>query len=569
MTRAVLAMLVAAAIAGDPKYVRDFEFIAETVARDGAAIKTKKLDWEAIKKRFQPRFESCKDDVEHVKNVMELLATMRDSHTGVVRTSVKSDALPGKFDGLYGAGLWFGWDQGKLVLRGVMRNHPKAAELPPGSVLVAIGGEPAWLSMERERRRAAKYQGSSTDHSFFASLGNRLLPFGDRQTLEIELLTPELKSKKVEVARFGPGGKAFYPGEAFLPEGLAWAEGAVSTMTDSPFTKKLGFLAITGSMDERTVTAFDAAFDRLQGMDALLLDCRTMGGGSDDAAWKMNGRLHQKAADNGRHGKIQPTGSWQHAGPVVVLQSEMDVSSAETFLWAATETNRTISVGRPTGGWGIIPKRFDCPSGLVSFRLGVNDRPTPIKGVHTEGIGWPPDVLVPFGPEITARPDAEREIATEILRVLHAGVPFEDTRTAFRELFRGNVAAFRSFSKTAASKAKGFDGEKLAKLVLDDLKAELRMEKELLESDSSVPDALGASRRLAALSARAKAAGLQPLAAELDQAIKAAKAEVAAQEALMAMADPRFAASPEQQKAYLSKHGGTKTAKLVREVVWK
>src|SRR5436190_5538397 len=187
---------------------------------------------------------------------MELHATRPDSHTSVVQTSVKSDLLPGKFDGLYGAGLWFGWDQGKLVLRGVMKGHPKAAELPVGSVLVALGGEPAWLSMERERRRAAKYQGNSTDHSFFASLGNRLLPFDDRQSLEIEVLTPELKTRNVEVARWGPGGKAFYPGEAFLPEGLAWAEGAVSTMTETPFSKKVGFLAITGSMDERTVAAF-------------------------------------------------------------------------------------------------------------------------------------------------------------------------------------------------------------------------------------------------------------------------------------------------------------------------
>ena len=111
---------------------------------------------------------------------MELLATLRDSHTGVLDTKVKG-ALPGKFDGLYGAGIWFGWDQGKAVIRGVMQGHPKAAELPLGSVLVEIAGEPAWLALERERRRVAQFQGISSDHSFFASLGNRMLPFGDRR----------------------------------------------------------------------------------------------------------------------------------------------------------------------------------------------------------------------------------------------------------------------------------------------------------------------------------------------------------------------------------------------------
>ena len=32
----------------------------------------------------------------------------------------------------------------------------------------------------------------------------------------------------------------------------------------------------------------------------------------------------------------------------------------------------------------------------------MSDRATPLLDVHTEGVGWPPDVLVPFGPVISA-----------------------------------------------------------------------------------------------------------------------------------------------------------------------
>jgi hypothetical protein len=284
-------------------------------------------------------------------------------------------------------------------------------------------------------------------------------------------------------------------------------------------------------------------------------------------AWRMNGRFFGKGADNGRHGRIAASGSWQHDGPVVLLQGESDVSSAETFIWAMTETNRAISVGRPTGGWGIIPKRFECPSGLVTFRLGVNDRPTPIKGVHTEGAGWPPDVLVPFGPEMCALGNPENQVALEILRVLAAGLPLEATRSAFHDLFAGNLAAFRAFSKNAGAKAKGFEGEKLATLVGDDLKAEMKLEVLLLRGESA-PDALGAARRLPALAARAKAAGFGSQLAELEAAVKGAKAEAAAQEALLALPDPRFKATPEQRKAWLAKHGATKTGGVVREM-WK
>jgi len=108
-------------------------------------------------------------------------------------------------------------------------------------------------------------------------------------------------------------------------------------------------------------------------MEALLLDCRRMGGGTDACAWDMAGRFYPKGVSNGLHGRIAPSGSRQFDGPVVMLQDEVEISSAETFTWAMSETERCVSVGRPTGGWGIIPKGYSCPSGIVSFRLGVNE----------------------------------------------------------------------------------------------------------------------------------------------------------------------------------------------------
>jgi hypothetical protein len=252
-----------------------------------------------------------------------------------------------------------------------------------------------------------------------------------------------------------------------------------------------------------------------------------------------------------------------------MLQGELDVSSAETFAWAMTETKRAISVGRPTGGWGIIPKAFDLPSGLAKIRIVVNDRPTPVKGVHTEGVGWPPDVLVPFSPGLAALGDPDSHVAREILRLLHAGVPLEETRAAFRDLFAGNVAAFRTFAAKTGPKAKGFEGEKLARLVLDDLAAEIAMELEASRLREVAPDAVGAAKRLPALVARAKAARLTSQAAELEKAVRALASEAAAQEALLALADPRFAAAPAQRAAWLAKHGTTRTGRFVRERLWK
>jgi len=279
-----LAILACAgSVAAAPsKYVEDFEFVRETVQKEYAALKTKGIDWPAECARMKPRFAECASDVEHVKNVMRLLAVLRDSHTGVTDTSVKWDQLPSKWDGVYGGGLWIGWDRGWLVVMGIMKGHTLEGVLPLGSAVAAIDGEPAWLALERERRRITEFQGTSSDHSLFSSMDNRLLPFGEKQQIDLVVLTPEGKSKTVSVPRWGPGGKAFYPTEATLPEGVAWKEGAVAKMIETPWCKKVGYVRITGSMDDATVAAFDAAFDTLKGMEVCLLDCRSMGGGGDD-----------------------------------------------------------------------------------------------------------------------------------------------------------------------------------------------------------------------------------------------------------------------------------------------
>lgn len=568
MIAEALAVALALPAAGD-RYAKDFDFLVDTVKQHAALLRAKKIDWDAVAKEFEPRFAACADDVAHVRNVMEMLATLKDSHTGVLDSKVDWSKLPGKFDGLYGGGLWFGFDDGKFVLRAWMKDHALKDQLVAGSLLLAIDGMPAWLAMEKEHRRVASFQGISSAHSFFASLGNRMLPFGDKQQVELLLLVPEGpagKVRKVQCGRWGPGGKAFYPAEAFLPEGTSHAEGAVSAAIETPFAKNAGWIKITGSMDDATVKAFDATFDARKGMTALFLDCRGMGGGSDDCAWTMCGRLFPKATANGNQRRLEPTGSWQFDGPAVMLQDETEVSSAETFTWALSETGRVISVGRPTGGWGIIPQRFDLPSGLASFRIGVNDRGTPVRGIHTEGVGWPPDVPISFGPELCALPDPERVLGEAILAALASGQSVAATRDAFHALFAdGNVKAFRAWA-AGVKNAKGFDAERLVKLAVADLKGELALEEAALNQDDAPPDPLSAQRRAARLQSRAKSAGV---ATSLDGALKALKSEAAAQDALLATLDARFEASDKARKAFLAKHGNTRTGKYARETLWR
>lgn len=213
---------------------------------------------------------------------------------------------------------------------------------------------------------------------------------------------------------------------------------------------------------------------------------------------------------NGNQRDLVPTGSWQFAGPVVMVQDELEVSSAETFTWAASETGRVVSVGRTTGGWGIIPSVFECPSGLLDFRLGVNHRATPITRTLTEGVGWPHDVIVPLGPVLCSRPDPVRELGLEILRLLHAGAPCEKLPAAFARLSHGDAAAFVKAVEPIAKRARGFDPAAIAKRFADDLQGTVAMERALVDGDVELPDLTGAARRLAGGAARSARRRFRP-----------------------------------------------------------
>ena len=568
-------------VPAEQRYVDDWKFLAATIRSDYAGFACKPhLDWKAIAARFEPRFERCASDVDHVRLVMEALAALEDSHTGVLGHQVDAAQLPGKWDGLYGAGLCIGFDAGKWLVRGAMPGSPLADSLPAGSRLQEVGGLPAWYAMGREQRRVARFIGLSSDRSFWASSCNRALPFGEARTVPARFLLPDGKERKVELPRWGPDGKSFDVVSLCLPEGVARADGAVAARWPQSWSKQLGFLKVTGGQDAETVKAFHAAFDSLQGIDALLLDCRGMGGGSDACAWEMCGRLFPKAVANGRYGKLEPTGAWQFDGPVVMLQDEMEVSSAETFTWTLCETKRVISVGRATGGWGIIPKSYALPSGLGRFRLGIDWRKTPITNASTEECGWPADVTLPYGPlllgwssaERDPMPDPARERGLVVLRTLHAGVAIDDARAAFAALAGGNFTAYDAFEKKAAAKAKALAGEKLRKRFAEDLEAELEQELAAVWDDALPPDWVGAARRLPGLLARAKAAGLTAKAAPLDKAVKGAKGEVAAQQALLDLhADPEATApsDPARRKEWLQKHGATRTGAWVKGTLWK
>lgn len=544
--------------AQEPAYLKDYAFIVETVEREGAAIRRHDIVWKKEAKAFEDRFAACTDDVAFVELCMRLLAICRDAHTGVVTHGVDRAKLPSKWDVTRSCGLWIVEDGGRFHVAGVDGDG-----IDLGSCLTTIDAWPAWLAMERERRRVAQFQGLSSDHSWLASIGNRFVPMGDARSVALSFVVGA-KRETVTRGPWGPSGRGFDTITATAPAGLKREEGAVATMLPAAGETRVGYLRITGAMDAPTVAAFHQTLDTLRDMDALVLDCRGMGGGGDGFAWEIAGRFFPKGVDNGRNGRIEASGAWQFDGPVVMLQDAREVSSAETFTWAMSETGRAISVGQATGGWSIIPRAFRTPSGKLGFRLGVTDRGTPIQGVRTEGVGWPPDVLVPLGPLITSRPRWPLELATSIARCAHESEDVEATRELFALLPAGRIADFSKRARALAKTVRDLDLAAVAKTYADDLELTLELERTLL-TDVRPPDVLGCTRRLRTLAPRAKAAGAAKPLAALERTLKGLKKEAAAQEDLLAALDADFGWSEKARAAFLDRHAGTSFAAFAKE----
>jgi hypothetical protein len=164
--------------------------------------------------------------------------------------------------------------------------------------------------------------------------------------------------------------------------------------------------------DEIVVAEVDAALDSVRDAAALILDVRTAARGDEDVAFQVAGRfadasrvaLYESFRDGPGHGdlsppsprSVEPRGSWQYTGPVVVLAGRGAVGSAEAFIAAMRELPHVTIMGEPTGGSVGDPAVHPLGGGwlyAVPRRLVFTADTTVIEG---EGIR--PDTLVRFPP---------------------------------------------------------------------------------------------------------------------------------------------------------------------------
>ena len=153
---------------------------------------------------------------------------------------------------------------------------------------------------------------------------------------------------------------------------------------------------------------FDAAFERFRDSPAIILDVRMNGGGNDALAFEIAGRFMRSTVNAGSvrfrngpsHGDfgapiqrtVNPRGSWQYGGQVLLLTGRRCASSNESFITAMGALPNVTLVGDRTAGSTGNPGTFPLAGGW-SYTVSRWIEFTPENQV-VEDAGISPDVFV-------------------------------------------------------------------------------------------------------------------------------------------------------------------------------
>jgi hypothetical protein len=200
----------------------------------------------------------------------------------------------------------------------------------------------------------------------------------------------------------------------------------------------IGYINVAKLEDRRVVAAFDQALEQLATTWGLVVDLRGNGGGGEDLALELAGRIVDKervyavdcfrkegAKDRLALGpklerRVAPRrDGWRYGAPVVVLIGQKTMSSAESFAEMLAVCPDVTSVGDRTCGSSGRPQRIDLPGGIAVNVPTWNDM-TP-DGTPIEDVGVQPEVPVKAAPDAFDAKDPVMEAALALLRKIPAG----------------------------------------------------------------------------------------------------------------------------------------------------
>ncbi|WP_417383705.1 S41 family peptidase [Gimesia sp.] len=194
---------------------------------------------------------------------------------------------------------------------------------------------------------------------------------------------------------------------------------------------EIGYIAVDSLSNQALLNEFETVLKQMRGTRGLILDIRANGGGAEPLAQKLAGYFldqpclyatHQyrsgtKHDDLGSMQKrrLTPSQDWYYRGPVIVLQGEKTMSSAEAFALMLAECPTVTTMGDRTAGSSGNPRRIDAGAEIIVNlpRWIAYDA----AGKPFETVGVQPDIRVKTTPaDFTKSSDPVLSAALQRLR---------------------------------------------------------------------------------------------------------------------------------------------------------
>lgn len=339
------------------------------------------------------RVREAKTDQEFYEILLRQMASLKDTHTRIISYpgQPRQETPP----------VMLNQVEGKVA---VIRAHPDTG-LSPGEIIVSVEGRPVEACLADQTKRVC----NSTDRGRIREACGQLLRGAPGTTVNVSVQGADGSVRQVTLRR-----------EARLD---FWQEAAISHRRSGG---SIGYIRISRWTDDAIPEQFDQALEEFKDTRGLVIDVRGNGGGNDQLADVVNGRLikepvvssidfwRRKGTDQYDRtiGWVQPRGPWTYEGRVAVLIDEASMSACEHFVSGIEAMGTVLLVGSPTNGAGGGPTIVKLPDGTrvaISRALGLR-----ANGVVFEGHGIPPHLYsVPTLDDLRRGRDAALDLAKD------------------------------------------------------------------------------------------------------------------------------------------------------------
>ncbi|WP_158085528.1 S41 family peptidase [Henriciella aquimarina] len=337
--------------AAEPSLIQqDVEAACDLVESHYAYYETRAVIWPAACDMARAEAKAVRDEAQpdHLAILERLLDQLYDDHVSLGSNTASSPRLVPS-----GSDYHLTFVSGVAVVTAVRRGSGAArAGLAVGDIVTALNGEPVLVAATR-RIRAAPNLVSRTRLDWAVNAQAA----GYRDTRRH--LTIRRGQERIALALDAPAPPK-----------------APSPVTAHRMDDNLGYIRFEDSLGEaETVKAFDAALERLRGVDGWIIDLRnTPGGGNTDVAEPVLARFIRGVKAYQRIGprwegekvrRVASRGPWRIRKPVAVLAGRWTGSMGEGMAVGFDGLKRARVFGAPMAGLAGGVEGYDLPSGLT------------------------------------------------------------------------------------------------------------------------------------------------------------------------------------------------------------